>query len=1411
MATNFKAPPSLEKSVSYDAWLKEISIWQTFTDIDAKKQGPAVFLTLEGKARETVLELDVKEINCDSGVENIIKCLDKLYLKDKTQTAFETYEKFEKYRRPTEMTISDFINEFERLLNKTKQYGSNMSSDILAYRLLKAANLPEYHEQLTRATIPDLNYDIMKTQLKKIFGDNPSACSNLENPSMSSSNVKFESINQTSHEEVLQSSRYQTKFGRKSFPKQKQKFNKKGRNPIDRFGNYLKCNICESINHLAPKCPDRNYSNDTYNITLYQSNLNSENCFKRFTGESFGAAVLDSGASKTVCGKTWIKCYTDSLNEKEKGLIKSYDSENIFKFGDGRKVKSLQKVIIPAKIGTEKVMIETDVVNEEIPLLLSKDTMKKADTEIDFKNDSVKMLGQKQNLIITTAGHYAIPLGNKEVIEKVHSNSNINVTLNVKSINISDKKKIAQKLHTQFAHPTANKLIKLIEEGGLKNDEMLKNEIRKLSENCEICNVYRRPNSRPIVGLSIATEFNEVVAMDIKEFKGKLILHLIDHATRLSAAIFVPSKHKEKIISAIFKIWISVFGPPSKYFSDNGGEFSNDDFNEMCESLNIVVKKTAAESPFSNGLCERHNAVLEDMLLKVTCDKSIPLDICLQWVINAKNSLSNVHGFSPYQLVFGKNPNLPNVLNNKLPALEEIPSTEIIATNLKAIQEARKAFIQSESSEKLKRALRHNVRSCNDLKVYIGDSVYYKRNNSKRWKGPGKVLGQDGQQILIKHGSNYVRCHPCHVTLTREEPIDPLKDTDITLDNKQQDAINKMQTNNDNNYLDSSDDEVDDNQPDLEIDLNKNSTTIKDLKKHQIVKYRPKGSSEWKQTQIISRGGKASGIYKGVWNTQENENEPIKFIDFERDVQEFEIVDTPNLESVVDNLSESLQALETNVSEILNSSIKTETEEAKQRELTSWRQEEVYKEVPNEGQKTISTRWVITPKVINGVMSTKARLVARGFEEKEEQIIRSDSPTCLRESVRLFFSIAVSCGFDIGSIDIKCAFLQGYSIDRDIFIKPPREANSNKLWMLQKVVYGLCDASRAWYLRVNDEFKKLGGKVSKYDKAFYIWIHDNQLVGIMVIHVDDFIWAGNENFCTKVINSLKLVFKISKEHNTAFKYLGVNVRITKDAAFIDQNSYTNSLLPIAVSSQLKQNKDKSLNEKEMQDLRSIIGQINWLAGVSRPDLSFENCILSTSQSKATVNDLIRANKALNSAKRHEYEIKFSKLDQTSISLAVFHDASFGNLLDGGSQGGFIVFLVDKNGNSNPLIWASRRIKRVVKSTLAAETLSLVEAAENAFLLAKFIEEVLPHTYRLKITCFTDSKGLYDAVNTTNTINDKRLRIEMAIVREMVENSEIALQWIKKGYQLADVFTKSGASSELLIEVLKNGKITWLNQ
>ena len=85
-------------------------------------------------------------------------------------------------------------------------------------------------------------------------------------------------------------------------------------------------------------------------------------------------AVLCSGTSKTVCGKTWIQCYTESSNGKEKNLVESRYSQNIFKFGDGKNVNSLPKVLIPANYGASNVIIEIDVVKKYIPLLLLKET-----------------------------------------------------------------------------------------------------------------------------------------------------------------------------------------------------------------------------------------------------------------------------------------------------------------------------------------------------------------------------------------------------------------------------------------------------------------------------------------------------------------------------------------------------------------------------------------------------------------------------------------------------------------------------------------------------------------------------------------------------------------------------------------------------------------------------------------------------------------------------------------------------------------------------------------------------------------------------------------------------------------------------------------------------------------------------
>merc|ERR1711879_879182 len=96
---------------------------------------------------------------------------------------------------------------------------------------------------------------------------------------------------------------------------------------------------------------------------------------------------------------------------------------------------------------------------------------------------------------------------------------------------------------------------------------------------------------------------------------------------------------------------------------------------------NIIIKTTAAESPWSNGLCERGNAILADMVEKIMNDTRCSLDLAIPWAISAKNALSNTYGFSPNQLVFGKNVNLPSV-HTDLPPAENIMKSDLITQHL---------------------------------------------------------------------------------------------------------------------------------------------------------------------------------------------------------------------------------------------------------------------------------------------------------------------------------------------------------------------------------------------------------------------------------------------------------------------------------------------------------------------------------------------------------------------------------------------------------------------------------------------------------------------------------------------------------------------------------------------------------
>ena len=274
----------------------------------------------------------------------------------------------------------------------------------------------------------------------------------------------------------------------------------------------------------------------------------------------------------------------------------------------------------------------------------------------------------------------------------------------------------------------------------------------------------------------------------------------------------------------------------------------------------------------------------------------------------------------------------------------------------------------------------------------------------------------------------------------------------------------------------------------------------------------------------------------------------------------------------------------------------------------------------------------------------------------------------------------------------KTAFLQNKNIDRVVYVKPPKEADcqDNTLWKLNVTIYALSDASRYWYLNIKKELIGLGATVCKSDPAVFIWYNQSKVNGLLCTHVDDFLFGRTELILNKVINPIKYVFTIGSEHCAAFKYLGLNISQPNSEIMINQVNYIKSVDYIAILNDRKIREDDLLCKEETDNLRTLVGQLGWITGQTRPDLAFEVCQLSSILNHSKLDDILKANKLFLKAKKENILLRFGLPGPTeNFKIVCYNDSSLGNLKDGGSQGGFILYLVGENHVSSPIMWKSK--------------------------------------------------------------------------------------------------------------------------
>lgn len=582
MVSNYKVPPKFDEARPYECWKNEVSIWRLVTDLDKKKQALAVALGLEGRARETALEIPAADLNKDDGMETLLAKLDAVFLREEKDRAYEAYSHFDSISKDNAMSMTDYIIDFEQRYNRMKNYNMTLPDAVLAFKLLDTACIEEKSRQLALTACTDLTFASMKSALKRIFGGKASGACNS---------------NETQDAVFFTEQKLPGKFRRSNGPFQSgQQQPQKGTNPLDKYGKRTKCAICQSTYHWAKDCPHRrnevklteDENVEECNITLYTKVVTDSQIFLT---ESLGSAIIDTACTRTVCGEKWLDSYIKDLKQSQTDKMLQTESPSCrpFRFGDGQVVHSYRKVKLPAKIGQTKCHIETEVVPADIPLLLSKMSLKKAGTVLDMENDRVVMFKQPVPLELTSSGHYCVDIRDTNAEVNCNEGEILVVTADMST---KEKHKILLKLHKQFGHASADRLQRLIQSSG-NNDKDCPVILQEIIRDCEICQRYSRTKPKPAVGLPLASEYNETVAMDLHELEpGLWYLHIIDHFTRFSAGNIVRTKKPSEIVNSFMHSWISVHGAPKRIYTDNGGEFNNEEIREMAEKFNIETKTT---------------------------------------------------------------------------------------------------------------------------------------------------------------------------------------------------------------------------------------------------------------------------------------------------------------------------------------------------------------------------------------------------------------------------------------------------------------------------------------------------------------------------------------------------------------------------------------------------------------------------------------------------------------------------------------------------------------------------------------------------------------------------------------------------------------------------------------------------
>jgi hypothetical protein len=375
-----------------------------------------------------------------------------------------------------------------------------------------------------------------------------------------------------------------------------------------------------------------------------------------------------------------------------------------------------------------------------------------------------------------------------------------------------------------------------------------------------------------------------------------------------------------------------------------------------------------------------------------------------------------------------------------------------------------------------------------------------------------------------------------------------------------------------------------------------------------------------------------------------------------------------------------------------------------------------------------------------------------------------------------------------------------------------------------KAVYGLGNAPRSWFFSVHRSLTKIGGCQLKSEPC--IWNFKNsegRVIGLVAAYVDDFLIAGDHNNpdFMNVRKQILEMYRWGAWSKGTFTMCGVRITQKMDFSFtLDQSKYVHEGLRLI---EIPKGPDRPVTEKELSQLRAVLGALQWKATQTGPHISATLNALQGQVTKATLktlkeaNDLIKVTKLNNEPITIHHHNYVGWKELCSINWC---DAAQGDRPDGGSTGGQVHGLADYTKITQGewtkvslVSWNTSKLPRVARSSLAAEIQSMSIGEDESFLIRLMwgeingvshnnIDDIVNETPCVLVT---DAKALFDASQSETSalgLKERRSGIELLAIKENIQRNQIQLRWVNSGAMLADPMTK-GKMRHMMERFLKD--------